>query len=88
MKSFLDFEIYPMKLYCDNSAAIKCSKTDGSKALRHAIEIRSDYLEGSIKDGMLQVEWVFSSDQLADIFTKPLSFRIYERLTNEILSNE
>ena len=60
----------------------------GGNALRHVMEIRAHYVKECVEKGFIDVEWTTSDSQLADIFTKPLSFLTHERQTHRILSNK
>ena len=88
MKEFTNLSLYPMKIFCDNNAAILSSQVEGGNALRHVIEIRVHYVKECVEKGLIDVEWTASDNQLAEIFTKPLSFLRYERQIHRILSNE
>ncbi len=75
-----------MKLWCDNKAAIVCAKTGGNNKLRHMCEIRKDYVRECETRKLIEVDWVKSKRQLADIFTKPLPFELHAELTSLILN--
>jgi len=73
----------PTILLCDNQAAVQLSENNtSSKRLKH-IATRLAYLREAVKDKMIQLHFVKTNAQLADIFTKPLNtpqFHILRRL--------
>ena len=77
---------YPILLYCDNNSAKSCTETSGNNKLRHMTEVKEDYVKECVERNFIRIKWIASKDQLADIFTKPLSFKIHERLTKQIMN--
>jgi len=88
LESFASQNIYPMKLKCDNLSAIKCTEIQGAVGLRHLTEVRFHFVKECVQRGRITIEWVASKLQLADIFTKPLSFKLHESLTAQIFNSE
>lgn len=86
MKLILENPPLPMTLWCDNRAAISGAETNGGNKLRHIIEVKAHHIKECIKRDLIVVKWVRSKDQLADIFTKPLSFLIHKKLACEIMN--
>ena len=76
----------PFIIWCDNSAAGDNTKTSGSNRLRHMIDVYTDYLKDYLKHGFVEVQWIPSKEQLADIFTKPLAFELHDKLTKLLLN--
>ena len=67
----LSFEHVPIK--CDNTSAINISKNLVQHSRTKHIEIRHHFLRDHAQKGDITLEFVNTKDQLADIFTKPLS---------------
>ena len=67
----LSFEHVPIK--CDNTSAINISKNPVQHSRTKHIEIRHHFLRDHAQKGDITLEFVITKDQLADIFTKPLS---------------
>lgn len=86
LKLILNENLLPLTLWCDNIAAEINAKTSGSNKLRHVIDIKNHYVRQCINMNLVQVKWVASKYQLADIFTKPLAFDLHARLKNTILN--
>ena len=75
-----------MDLYCDNMAALVYAKTEGGNKLRYMVERRYHYVKECIKNKYIQILWISSKQQLADIFTKALEKNSHNRLTCAILN--
>lgn len=86
--NLLEESIYPVQLFCDNVAAISSGKTIGSTKLRHMTRIKADYVKECIRFKRVELQWIRSKDQLADIFTKPLPFLTHANLTKRVLNYE
>nr|CAN69069.1 hypothetical protein VITISV_007586 [Vitis vinifera] len=67
----LIFEHVPIKCY--NTSAINISKNLVQHSRTKHIEIRHHFLRDHAQKGDITLEFVSTKDQLADIFTKPLS---------------
>ena len=80
-------DLYPIDLFCDNLAAQACAKTDGGNRLRHMINRREHYIKDCVKRNLINIIWVRSKDQIADIFTKPLGRDQHANLTDSILNS-
>ena len=62
----------PSVLNIDNQAAITISQNDVDHSRTKHIDIRHHFIRDSIKNKEVQVKWISTHGQLADIFTKPL----------------
>nr|GEY08391.1 retrovirus-related Pol polyprotein from transposon TNT 1-94 [Tanacetum cinerariifolium] len=71
---FLDygFQFNKIPLYCDNKSAIAlcCNNVQHSKA-KH-IDVRYHFIKEQVENGIVELYFVRTEYQLADIFTKPL----------------
>ena len=67
----LSFEHVPIK--CDNTSAINFSKNLVQHCRTKHIEIKHHFLRDHAQKSDITLEFVSTKDQLADIFTKPLS---------------
>lgn len=65
-----------------------CSKTNGGNRLRHITDVHQDYVKECVKYDRVNIEWVSTKKQLADIMTKPLSFKLQTQLRDKILNND
>ena len=67
----LSFEHIPIK--CDNTSAISISKNLVQHSRTKHIEIRQHFCRNHAQKDDITLEFVSTKDQLANIFTKPLS---------------
>nr|GEV09578.1 retrotransposon protein, putative, unclassified [Tanacetum cinerariifolium] len=71
---FIDygFQFNKIPLYCDNKSeiALCCNNVQHSRA-KH-IDVRYHFIKEQVKNGILELYFVQTEYQLADIFTKPL----------------
>ncbi|GKC45173.1 hypothetical protein Tco_1062895 [Tanacetum coccineum] len=71
-------------LYCDNKSAIAlcCNNVQHSR-LKH-IDIRYHFIKEQVENGVVELYFVITEYQLADIFTKALGREILEFLINKL----
>jgi hypothetical protein len=75
----------PSRLYCDNKPATNIALNDAHHGRTKHIDIRHHFLREHIKMGHLDVKWIPTEHQQADILTKPLSVEIFTRLRNAVM---
>ena len=75
----------PTIIYVDNQSAIKISENDAEHDRTKHIDIRHYFIRELINNGEIKLEWISTSEQLADIFTKPLPGSIFTNLRNKIM---
>ena len=70
-----DFNLFfeHVLIKCDNTSAINISKNLVQHSRTKHIEIRHHFLRDHAQKGDITLKFVSTKDQLADIFTKPLS---------------
>lgn len=59
-----------IKIWVDNQSAIKLSETDGYNKRTKHIDVRYHHLREKIEDGTIQLEYVPTEENAADILTK------------------
>ncbi|GJT12249.1 hypothetical protein Tco_0859291 [Tanacetum coccineum] len=66
------FQFKKIPLYCDNKSAIalSCNNVQHSRA-KH-IDVRYHFIKENVENGIVELYFVLTEYQLADIFTKPL----------------
>ena len=74
----------PVPIYCDNQSAINISKNPVMHSRTKHIDVCYHFIREHVLNGNVELEFVPSSDQLADIFTKPLSRATFEGLRTRL----
>lgn len=67
----------PMTLYCDNKAAISIAHNPVQHDRTKHIEIDRHFIKEKLNKGLMCMPFVKSGDQLADVFTKGLSSKVF-----------
>jgi hypothetical protein len=70
----------PMTLYCDNQSAIAVAKNDQYHARTKHIDIRYHFIREVITNGTIELRYCPTQQMAADIFTKALQVKTFERL--------
>ncbi|XP_072078014.1 secreted RxLR effector protein 161-like [Arachis hypogaea] len=71
-------------LFCDNMSAINISKNPVLHSRTKHIEVRFHSIREHVQNGNLDIQFVNSEGQLADIFTKPLIEERFCKLRTEL----
>ncbi|PON60973.1 hypothetical protein PanWU01x14_149410 [Parasponia andersonii] len=72
----------PTKIYIDNKSSIALAKNLVFHDRSKHIDTRYRYIRECVANKEVQLEYMRSHDQIADIFTKPLKFKDFTRLRN------
>jgi len=62
-------------IFCDNTTAICLSKNPILHSRAKHIEIKPHFIRDYVQEGILDIQFIDTEDQLADIFTKPLTVK-------------
>ena len=70
-----DYQIYEsnIPIFCDNTAAICLSKNPILHSRAKHIEIKHHFIRDYVQKGILNLSFIDTDHQWADIFTKPLA---------------
>ena len=79
-----DFHIIfkPIPLFADNKSFILFSKNDVNNNRTKHIDTHYHYTKNEMATGNIELHYIPSQDNLADIFMKPLSSHKHEHLLN------
>ncbi len=72
-------------LICDNNSAIALGEKDHTHDKSKHIDIRAFFLRDEVKKNKITISWVKSSEQLADILTKPLDAHTHINLRRQLM---
>ncbi|GJQ93146.1 hypothetical protein Tco_0004285 [Tanacetum coccineum] len=80
------FQFNKIPLYCDNKSAIAlcCNNVQHSRAMH--IDIRYHFIKEQVENGIVELYFVLTEYQLADIFTKPLPRERFNFLIDKLES--
>ena len=71
-------------IYCDNQSAIAMRENPVQHSLTKHISIRYHFIREHVMEGTIELHFVPTDQQLADIFTKPLPEATFTKLVNEL----
>ena len=86
LSDMLELSFLPMTLWCDNCAAEASTMIDRSLKFRHMTDVKYHYVRECVARHLVKVRWITSKEHLADIFTKPLSLELHNKLASLILN--
>ena len=72
----------PTPIYCDNNSVIKLSKNPVLHGHIKHIDVKYHFLRNLSNDGIINLIFCRSKDQVADILTKPLKAPLFQKLQN------
>ena len=72
-------------IYGDNQSAQELSKNDVKSERTKHIDIKYHFIHDEVSSGRVQLQWIPTTEQLADILTKPLARVQHTQLRDAIL---
>lgn len=73
-------------IHGDNQSALAVSKNGIKGERTKHVDVKYHFVTETVERGDVQLKWVPSSEQHADIFTKALPVPVFERLRDELMS--
>ena len=82
----LDYGLFltQIHIYCDNQSAIAMTRNPVQHSMTKHISIRYHFIREHVMEGTVELHFVPTDQQLADIFTKPLAEATITKLVNEL----
>jgi transposase InsO family protein len=74
----------PIPLHCDNTSAISVSKNLVLHSKTKHIPIKYHFLKEQVTNRVVQLHYIPTTEQIADIFTKPLAMTPFEYLRQKL----
>jgi hypothetical protein len=78
------YNLSKVPLLCDNESAIRMADNPVEHSRTKHIDIRHHFLRDHQQKGDIEVFYISTENQLADIFTKPLDEKTFCRLRSEL----
>jgi hypothetical protein len=78
------YKLSKVPLLCDNESAIRKADNLVEHSRTKHIDIRYHFLRDHQQRGDIEIAYVSTKEQLADIFTKPLDDKTFSKLRNEL----
>ena len=75
-----------LTLYEDNAGCIAIAKNMESKRCKH-IDVKHHFIRDNINKGNMKVEYVPTTNQIADVLTKALDANTFTAIRNKLLLN-
>ncbi len=73
------------KVFEDNTSCITVAKAPSMTPRTKHIALKYHFFRAHVKSGLISINYVKTTEQLADILTKPLSGELFEYLRNRIM---
>ena len=71
-------------IFCDNTSAIAISNNPVQHSRTKHIDIRYHFIREHVTNGTVELHFVPTEQQIADIFTKPLDESTFSKLVGEL----
>ena len=75
----------PTVLHMDNQSTIAMINGAGNEEKRKHIGVKYHYVKQLVEQDIINVKWISSGDNIADIFTKPLSIQLFKGLRDKMM---
>ena len=84
--TLLDHDLHydHVKIFCDNISTIHMTKNANQHSKTKHIDIRYHFLRDHYEKGDIEIDYVSTDFQLADIFTKPLDYNRFSFICGEL----
>jgi DNA-binding PadR family transcriptional regulator len=73
-----------LTLFCDNQSTIFVAKNPAEHKMIKHIDLRHKWIQERVERGDFEVGYVSTKEQVADIFTKPLSRELFTKFRTQL----
>lgn len=77
-------QLNPSILYCDNNAAKKLIGGEADPKRTKHIDVKFHFVKECRQNGLIDIKFVSTTDQIADILTKPLGKILFKNLIEKL----
>jgi hypothetical protein len=77
----------PILTFVDNQSSIQMSSNNTDHERTKHIDIKYHFIREHVKNNEIAVKWIATNEQIADIFTKPLGPKLFEKFRDSLLSS-
>jgi hypothetical protein len=78
----------PTPLFIDNSTAIRMALEEGNTSRRKHINVKHHYVREQAAEGFIDLQWIPTAEQQADIMTKALALEQFTLLRDLVMGQE
>ncbi|CAL1409608.1 unnamed protein product [Linum trigynum] len=71
-------------IYCDNNSTIKLSKNPVFHGRSKHIDVRFHFLRDLANEGVVELEYIGTGEQVADVMTKPLKLEMFQLMRERL----
>lgn len=83
LEEILDIPVYPITVYEDNQSCLKMASTLETKRSKH-IDVRHHFIKDLVSKGRVNLCYIPTNEQIADLFTKSLCFNKFQYFRDKI----
>ena len=76
----------PSVVHCDNQSTVAVSKNGVKSDRTKHIDVKYNFIVDTIASGQVKSQWISTTDQQADLLTKPMAGAVFERLRNLLMT--
>jgi hypothetical protein len=75
----------PSIVYCDNQSTVHISKNGVKGERTKHIDVKFNFITDVISSGLIKPQWISTTQQQADLFTKPLAGEVFTKFRDQMM---
>jgi hypothetical protein len=75
----------PSIVHCDNQSTVQVSKNGVKSERTKHIDVKYNFIVDTISSGVIKSQWISTTQQQADLFTKPLPSEVFIRFRSQLM---